>query len=73
MAETTLLDGRVPTSQLLHSRTLGWGSSFPDRTVLTGELFLRTDEKTIYYYNGTDWTDMILEETLNINLILGLI
>ncbi len=73
MAENTLLDGRVPNGILLAKRTLSWANEFPDRTKINDELFLRIDQKTIYKWNGTAWVDLILDETLNINFIVGLI
>lgn len=74
MPENILLDGRVFTRDLLAKRTLGWGTSFPVRSQYKdGELFIRTDLKTIYKYNLTNqlWNDLILDEDINVGFILA--
>ena len=43
-----------PTFMVLHK-----GSSFPSSpTPLAGQLFYRSDENKVYYYNGSTWTEV---------------
>ena len=65
MAENIMWDGKRPTRLLLSRRTLGWGTSFPTRIqIKDGEIFIRTDLKSIYKYNLSQgqWEDIILDE-----------